>query len=138
MISKLKLIVMILWMPCAVFAEGPKAGDKYKIIKPIHLRGEYIGKKEKVINKKTVMAHLSSTKLAKRRFTIFQTEVPKGTVMTIIGKAPKPWYLYFQGEKYFVKLAPDLSRGLDVKISLGTGLEGDLDGLNPEFFERMN
>ncbi len=138
MMNKLKLIVMILSIPCAVFAEGPKAGSKYKIIKPIHLRGEYIGKKEKVVNKKTAKVYLSSVQLAKRRFTVFQTEAPKGTVMTIIGEAPKPWYLYFQGDRYFVKFDPDLSRGLDVKISLGTGLEGGLDGLNPEFFERMN
>lgn len=70
-------------------------------------------------------------------FVAFQTEVPIGTVMAIVGAAPKPWYLYFYADQYFIKLDPDLSQGLEIKIQLDRGMAGNLDGLNPEIFSRM-
>ena len=39
--------------------------------------------------------------------------------------------------RYFVRLDPDLSRGLDIILELNRGIEGSLDGLNPELFERL-
>jgi len=66
----------------------------------------------------------------------FQCEVPAGTIMTIIGKAPKVWHLPFLANRYFVQLDPDLSRGLDIVLELNRGLEGNLDGLNSELFNR--
>ena len=66
----------------------------------------------------------------------FQCEVPVGTIMTIIGPAPKAWHLPFLANRYFVRLDPDLSRGLDVVLELNRGIEGSLDWLNPELFNR--
>ncbi|MFZ5564796.1 MAG: hypothetical protein ACOZBW_12155 [Thermodesulfobacteriota bacterium] len=57
--------------------------------------------------------------------------------MTIIGPAPRAWYLPFLANQYFVRLDPDLSRGLDVELELNRGIEGNLDGLNPDLFERI-
>lgn len=67
----------------------------------------------------------------------FQCEVPTGTIMTIIGPAPKVWHLPFLANRYFVRLDPDLSRGLDVVLELNRGIDGSLDGLNPELFSRQ-
>jgi hypothetical protein len=57
-------------------------------------------------------------------------------MMTIIGTAPKVWSLPFFAKRYFVRLDPDLSGGLDVIVELSGGIEGTLDGLNPELFSR--
>ncbi|BBJ23509.1 hypothetical protein W01_14360 [Candidatus Nitrotoga sp. AM1P] len=67
----------------------------------------------------------------------FQNEVPVGTIMTIIGPAPRVWHLPFFANRYFVRLDPDVSRGLDVVLELNRGIEGGLDGLNSELFSRL-
>lgn len=56
--------------------------------------------------------------------------------MTIIEPAPKVWHLPFTADRYFVRLTPDFSRGLDIVIALHIGLDGSLDGLNPALFSR--
>lgn len=137
MIKNLQFTLIIFLFSNTVYGEYLKEGSRYKIIKPVYLIANYNSQSNKSINKETAKAYLESTMLAKRRFTAFQFEVPVETVMTIIGLAPKPWYLYFQGDMYFVELDPDLSQGLDVKIQLDRGMEGNLDGLNPEIFQRM-
>jgi len=58
--------------------------------------------------------------------------------MTIVGPAPKVWHLPFFSSRYFVRLDPDPSLGLDVILELNRGIEGNLDGLNPELFDRQN
>jgi hypothetical protein len=55
--------------------------------------------------------------------------------MTIVGPTPKVWYLPFLATRYFVQLAPDPARGLEVELALNRGLEGSLNGLNPDLFE---
>ena len=90
----------------------------------------------KQLSRDTARAYLESQKLANRYFTAFQSEVPAGTIMTIIGPAPKVWHLPFFADRYFVRLYPDVSCGLDVEIELNRGFEGSLDGLNPELFSR--
>ncbi len=119
------------------YAEDLKVGQKYKIVKLAYLIGEYNERSNKSLSKETAKAYLESAVRARKSYTAFQTEVPVGTVMTIIGPAPKPWYLYFQGDIYFVKLEPDFSQGLEIEIQLDRGVEGQLDGLNPEIFSRM-
>ena len=119
------------------YAKELVAGKKYKIIKPTYLTGEFIDRGAKILSKETAIAYLDSYKYAMKSYTAFKTEVPIGTVMTIIIIAPKAWYLFFQGDFYFIKLDPDLSQGLDIKLQLDRGIEGDLDGLNPEIFSRM-
>ena len=68
----------------------------------------------------------------------FQRKVPVGTIMTITGSAPKVWHLPFLADRYFVRLEPDLSRGLDVILELNSGIDGSLDGMNPAIFSRLN
>lgn len=137
MIKKLKYILMIATICKASYAEEPVAGKRYKIIKSAYLTGEYIDRGNKVLSKETAIAYLDAYKYAMKSYTAFKTEVPIGTVMTIIGPAPKAWYLFFQGDFYFIKLEPDLSKGLDIKLQLDRGMEGKLDGLNPEIFSPM-
>lgn len=119
------------------YAEGLKAGNRYKIKKPIFIMGVYHSGTNRTLSKETAVAYLHPRELAKRYFTAFQCEVPAGTIMTILGLAPKPWYLYFNSDYYFVSLDRDYSRGLDVKIPINRWFEGDLDGLNPEIFSRV-
>jgi hypothetical protein len=74
----------------------------------------------------------------KKSRAAFQCEVPVGTIMTIIAPTPKVWHLPFMANRYFVQLDTDLSRGLDVVLELNRGIEGSLDGLNPELFSRLD
>lgn len=137
MSKKLNLILMVVTLCSPGYAKELKADQKYKIIKPVYLIGEYNDRGNKSVSKDTAKAYLEPSLRAKMSYTAFQTQVPAGTIMTVVEPAPKPWYLYFQGDLYFVKLDPDLSQGLNVIIQLDRGMEGNLDGLNPELFGRM-
>ncbi len=128
---------MIVTICSASFAGELAADTKYKTIRITYLTGEYIDRGNKVLSKETAIAYLDSYKYAMKSYTAFKTEVPTGTVMTIVGPAPKPWYLFFQGDFYFIKLDPDLSQGLDIKLQLDRGMEGNLDSLNAEIFSRI-
>lgn len=118
-------------------SEKPQPKNKYKIIRPVYLMAVYNNKKEKQINKKTAQAYLHDERYADRTFVAFQCEVPAGAVMTIVGSAPKVWPLFFLPNRYFIQLDPDYSRGLDIIIELNRGIEGSLDGMNPEIFTRL-
>lgn len=137
MMKRINLIVIIFFLFSRSYAEDLKAGQKYKIIKPVYLAAWYNNLGNKKISKDAADAYLAVSKNADRPYIGFQAEVPIGTVMTIIGPAPKKWYLFFQGDFYFIKLEPDLSQGLDIKLQLDRGMEGNLDGLNPEIFSLM-
>lgn len=67
----------------------------------------------------------------------FQVKLPEGTIMTIISPAKKVWHIPELVDQYVVRLEPDLSRGLDVVLELDRGIEGDMDGLNPKLFARV-
>ena len=123
-------------------SELPKSGNRYKIIRTIYLDAWYYSlndkHKSKPISKKTACAYLDAVHNADRVYHAFRTEVPAGTIMTIIGSEPKIWFLPFLGKRYFVLLEPDLSRGLDVMLDLDNiGIEGNLDGLNPDIFLKI-
>jgi hypothetical protein len=98
--------------------------------------GVYESGDNKQLSKETARAYLEPEELAHRYYTAFQCEVPVGAIMTIVGSTSKVWPLPFFANRYLVKLDPDLSRGLDVVLELDRGMEGSLDGLNPELFSR--
>ena len=89
------------------------------------------------VSRETATACLIAIEHYKKAEVAFQCKVPAGSIMTVIESAPKPWYARFISDRYFVKLEPDLSRGLDIILTLDRGMEGSLDGLNPELFERI-
>jgi hypothetical protein len=111
-------------------SEQPQPGNRYNVIKPVYLVAGYYSLNNRQISRETARAYLESEKIHKRSWMAFQCEVPTGTIMTIIGPAPKVWHLPFFANRYFVRLDPDLSRGLDVVLELNRGIEGSLDGLN--------
>lgn len=111
-------------------------GSRYKIIRPLYLMAEYYSLNNRQVSRETARAYLESRQTYKKSWVAFQCEVPAGTIMTIIGPAPKVWHLPFFADRYFVHLDPDPSRGLDVILELNRGIEGSLDGLNPKFFSR--
>jgi len=115
-------------------SEQPQLGNRYKIIRPVYLMAVYDSLNNRQVSKETARAYLHSMRYYKKSSVAFQCEVPVGTIMTIIGQVPKVWYLLFSANQYFVRLDPDLSRGLDVILQLDRGVEGSLDGLNPELF----
>ena len=118
-------------------SEQLQTGNRYKIIGPVYLAAEYYSLNNRQVSKETARAYLESAQYYKKSWVAFQCEVPAGTIMTIIGPAPKVWHLPFFANRYFVRLDPDLSRGLDVVLELNRGIEGSLDGLNPELFSRL-
>ncbi len=116
--------------------EQPQPGNRYKIIGPVYLMAVYDSLNNRQVSRETARAYLHSMLYYNKASVAFQCQVPVGTTMTIIGPAPKVWHLPFFANRYFVRLDPDLSRGLDVILELNRGIEGSLDGLNPELFRR--
>lgn len=131
------LFIMINIFSGQVYAEEIQPGNRYKVIKPIYLSAAYKSLNDRRINRDAARAYLESTEYAKTAWVAFQCAVPIGTVMTIVGPAPKVWHLPFLANRYFVRLDPDMSRGLDVILELNRGIEGDLDGLNRELFSKI-
>jgi hypothetical protein len=120
--------------------ESLQPGDQYEIIRPIYLTAWYNSLNNKQISKEAARAYLDAKHMADRVWHAFRSEVPAGTIMTIIGPAPKVRYFLFftsKAKRYFVRLEPDPSRGLDVELELDRGIEGSLDGLNPKLFRRL-
>jgi hypothetical protein len=118
------------------YAEEMHPGNRYKVVRPLYLMGVYDNLNNRTLSKETAKAYLHSQRYAKKAAVAFQCEIPVGTTMTIIGDAPKVWSLPFLARRYFVRLEPDPSRGLDVIVELNGGMEGNLDGLNPDTFVR--
>ena len=119
------------------YAEELQPGNRYKIVRRVYLAAAYNSPNNKQLSRATTRAYLFPQQLPPRYWLAFQSEVPVGTIMTIIGPAPKVWHLPFLASRYFVRLDPDVSRGLDVEIELDRWFKGGLDGLNPEYFSRL-
>ena len=113
-----------------------QAGNRYKIIGPVYLSGVYLKLNNRQLNKQAAVGTLTAVQFSGPEVG-FQCKVPVGTIVTIIGPAPKRFPLFFIANQYFIRLDPDLSRGLDVELELNRGIEGSLDGLNPELFSRQ-
>lgn len=140
---RVSIAFAILTVLCAIFfgivqaSEAIHPGVRYKIIKPLYVMGVYNSLNNRKLGQATARAYLHPTRYYEKSEVAFQDEVPAGTVITFIGSAPKVWYLPFLANRYFVQLDPDLSRGINVVLELNSGMEGDLDGLNPEVFARI-
>ena len=117
-------------------SEHPQPGNRYKIVRPVYLMAVYDSLNNRQLGKATARAYLNPMRYYKKSEVAFQCEVPVGTIMTVIGPAPKVWHLPFLASRYYVRLDPDRSRGLDVILELNSGMEGSLDGLNPKIFGR--
>ena len=114
------------------YAEELQPGNRYKIVGPLYLTGIY----RNLNNRQLSLVHLSPVQSSGPEVA-FERKVPAGTIMTIIGPAPKRIPLPFFANRYFVRLEPtDLPSELDVILELYRGIEGSLDGLNPELFGR--
>lgn len=134
-------LLLALWIfgnPAPSTAVDLVLGQKYQIIRPVYLVANYKDRGNKTLSKETAEAFLLRGAIAKKSYTAFQTEVPAGTVMTVLSKTPRNWQIFFHADSYFVKLDPGLSQGLDVQVSFQLGLDGDMDGMNPEIFRRMD
>ena len=112
-------------------------GNQYITIQPVYLMAVYDSLNNRKLSKETARAYLHSIEFYNKSEVAFQKKVPTGTTITIISSVPKIWYLPWSAERYFVALRPDMSGGLDVVLSLNRGIEGSLDGLNPELFSRL-
>ena len=128
------IVISIIFCGISSASEQPQPGNRYKIIRTLYVAAEYYNLGNRKVSRETARAYLESKQYYKKSRVAFQCEVPVGTIMTIIGPAPKVWSLPFFANRYFVQLDPDMSRGLDVILELNRGIEGSLDGLNPELF----
>jgi hypothetical protein len=107
--------------------EQPQPENRYKVIGPVYLSGVYRNLNNRQLNKQMAVGSLTAVRFSGPEVA-FQCIVPVGTIMSIIGPAPRVWYLPFLANQYFVRLEPDLSRGLDVILELSRGIEGSLMG----------
>jgi hypothetical protein len=117
-------------------SEELQAGNRYKIVGPVYLSGVYRDLNNRQLNRKMAVGSLTAVQFSGPEVA-FQRIVPAGTIMTIIKLASKRVPLPFFSKRYFVRLDPaDLPSELDVILELNRGIEGSLDGLNPELFSR--
>jgi hypothetical protein len=132
------LFVVIGTIFCGIIyaSQELQPGSRYKIIRPLYLMAVYDSLNNRQLSRETARAYLHSEYYYNKSWVAFQCEVPAGTIITIIGPAPKVWHLPFFADRYFVRLDPDPSRGLEVILELNRGIEGNLDGLNPGLFSR--
>lgn len=100
----------------------------------MYLMVTYNSLNDRRVSKETARAYLHATRYYQKSWVAFQTEVPAGTIMTIIGPTSPVRHVPFLANRYLVQLDPDPSRGLDVVLELNRGVEGTLEGLNPEIF----
>lgn len=118
------------------YAEELQPGNRYKIVGPLYLAGIYKNLNDRQLKRGLAVESFTAVQL-KGPEVAFQRRVPVGTIMTIIGPAPKRLPLPFYANRYFVRLDPkDPPSELDVILELNRGIEGHLDGLNPELFSR--
>lgn len=131
--------IMLVVTSCSANSSGEMLtlGAKYEIVRPVYLVGAYNSLNDRELSPERATAYIYAVKMAERSFTAFQVEVPAGTVMTVVSSATRKIHLPYIVDQYQVQLTPDLSRGLDVSLSLDRGLEGDLDGLNSQIFRRI-
>jgi len=129
-------VISVIFCGLSYAGEEPQVKNRYKIVKTIYLMATYNSLNNRQLSRETACAYLHAEEYANKSEVAFQCGVPVGTIMTIIGPVPEIW-LPFVAKRYFVQLDPDLSRGLDVILALNRGIEGNLDGLNPELFGRL-
>ena len=98
--------------------EQPQPGDRYKIVGPMYVSGIYKKLNNRQINRQMAVGSLTAVRFSGPEVA-FQCEVPVGTIMTIIGPAPKSWYLPFSANRFFIRLDPDLAHGIDVVLEIG-------------------
>jgi hypothetical protein len=123
---------------CLIYAsEQPQPGNRYKIVGPVYLSGVYRNLNNRQLNRQMAVASLTAVQFSGPEVA-FQRLVPVGTIITIIGPAPKRVSLPFFANRYFVRLDPaEPSSELDVILELNRGIEGNLDGLNPKLFNLL-
>jgi len=135
-ITKLLLVFSIIFCGQSHANDSPQPGDKYIVLKPLYLMATYNDLNVRQLNNKHAKAYLHTTQYYNKAEVAFQRTVPTGTTMTIVSTAPKVWRIPFFADRYFIHLDPDLSDGLDVILELNRGVEGSLDGLSPDLFDR--
>jgi hypothetical protein len=132
------LLMMAATLPSLGFAsELPQQGNRYEVIRPLYLMATYNSLNNRQISRDTAGASLHAVRYYDTAWVAFQIEVPAGTIMTIISPPSKVWNLPFRVTRYFVRLEPDQSRGLDIELTLDRGIQGSLNGLNPEIFRAL-
>lgn len=120
------------------YADELQPGNTYKIVGSVYLAGIYLDLDKRQLKRGLAVEDLTAVQF-KGPEVAFQYKVPVGTTMTIIGPAPKrvSW-LPFLAKQYFVRLdSKDPPSELDVILELNRGIEGNMDGLNPELFSRV-
>ena len=137
------IIALTLFTVISVILCGPsyaseelQPGNRYKIDGPVYLSSVYRDLNNRQLNRQMAYGTLTAVRFSGPEVA-FQCKVPVGTIMTIVGPAPKRLPLSFYAKRYFVRLDPmDAPGELDVILELNRGIEGSLDGLNPELFSR--
>jgi hypothetical protein len=130
------IFISIIFRGLSYASEKPQPESRYNIVGPVYLSGIYRNLNNRQLNKQMAYGTLTAVRFSGPEVA-FQYKVPVGTIMTIIRPAPQRLPLPFYANRYFVRLDPtDVHSELDVVLELNRGIEGSLDGLNPELFGR--
>ena len=76
------------------YAEEPKPGNRYNIIRPVYLMAVY-NTDNRQLSREAASAYLHAVRYVDRYFVAFQCEIPTNTIMTIVGPAKKPGIFLF-------------------------------------------
>jgi hypothetical protein len=129
--------IFVLFYGLSYLREELRPGMRYRIVQPIYLVAVYNSLNNRKLGRETARAYLESEKYAIKSEIAFQIKISPGTNMIIVSSAKRVWHLPNLVDQYIVHLDPDPSHGLDVVLDLDRGLEGNLDGLNPALFARL-
>lgn len=137
--STLFAVIGAIFCGSSYASDEPQPGSRYKIVGSVYLMVAYDSLNNRQVSRETAHAYLHSALYVKKSHVAYQSKVPVGTTMTIIGSAPKVLPLPFYANRYFVRLDPAvLPIEIDIILELNRRLDGSLDGLNPGLFARSD
>lgn len=108
-------------------------GQKYQIVGQLYAHNVSDDLKSRTVSTVTLVPlRLTGPEIISRKL------VPKGSVLTIVGKAPKKAFAFLYPDRYIVSInTVDAPTGVPVVIDLSRGIEGKSTVLNPQIFQLL-
>jgi hypothetical protein len=123
LINSAKLVLLAFSWPSIATGVEP---TQYEVSQEIYISGVYNSRSDRRISPTTAVAYLEPELFARTSWIAFRCRVRAGTRITVEGKA-ESWRPLFGGSVYYtVRLQPDSSRGLEVRMSFDRGMRGKL------------
>jgi hypothetical protein len=119
------------WSIGALASNDVLVGQRYEVVGGLYAYGVALDLDTKQL------AVISLAPLNLRGSEILSKQsVPKGSILTIVGRGPKRFLQFLYPDEYIVRLSGfDAPAGVPVVIDLSGGIEGKSTPLNPRIFK---